>query len=286
MSSAAAIAASPLVEALHEVAASVQQVTVRVMEGRRSIGSGVIWGNEGVIVTNSHVMRGPSATIEDSSGRRLTAQVEKRDAKRDLVALRVPDTWKHAAVPAPTSSIRTGDVVMALGSPFGVPNAVVTGIVHAIGPVEDMEAQSWIQADIRLAPGNSGGPLADVRGRVIGINSMIARGLGLAVPADSVSLFLAGKSDQPTIGVSVQAVAVKHSGSGGGRLGLYVEDVDPNGAAGHAGIRRGDILIGYRERPFRKPADLLVALRSGGPRVRLDVLRGGQQIPIEVNPEQ
>jgi serine protease Do len=84
---------------------------------------------------------------------------------------------------------RVGELVFALGNPFGLNGALATGIVHKIGSVEGLDASTWIQADIRLAPGNSGGPLADSQGRLIGLNSMIARGLGLAVPLRDVERF-------------------------------------------------------------------------------------------------
>lgn len=271
---------TPVAEALSEAAATLRRSTVRILNGRASIGSGVIWRDDGLIITNAHVIRGSRVVVEDSADRRFEARVEARSATRDLAALRIAATGLPVLPKLQSNCLRVGDLVMALGNPLGVPGAVVTGIVHAVGPAEGLEHQPWIQADIRLAPGNSGGPLADARSRVAGINSMIARGLGLAVPSDSVEKFLRGETDQPTIGVAVHAVAVR--GPKETRLGLYVEDVDRGSPAALGGIRMGDILIGHADRPFRKPADLLVVLRSGPPVVALDVLRDNRLISIEV----
>jgi serine protease Do len=280
MTAAALVTSSALANALSHIAEELRRSTVRILNGRESVGSGVVWSDDGLIITNSHVARSRSVVVEDAGGRRFQARVESRNPRRDLAALRVAANGLHQADTIAPFALRTGDLVVALGNPFGVPGAVVTGIVHSVGPVEDLEQQSWIQADIRLAPGNSGGPLADAQGRVVGINSMIARGLGLAVPSDSVKKFLNGEPDQPEIGVSVQPVALR--GPRSGALGLYVSEVTPGGPAARHGIRPGDVLIGYSERPFRRPVDLLVALRSGVSAVNLDVLRGHNRISVQV----
>jgi serine protease Do len=139
-----------------------------------------------------------------------------------------------------------------------------------------------VQADVRLAPGNSGGPLADVQGRVIGINSMVAGGLGLAVPSNAVQRFLGAGGARPRLGVTMQPVVVP-AGGGATLAGLLVLEVAAESAAEAAGLIVGDILIGTGMARFDGPQSLLQALdqaaASGG--LQLDVLRGGRQIRVE-----
>lgn len=162
--------------------------TVKIREGRSGIGTGVIWNGSGVVITNAHVVSGRRVTVETPDGRLFSAHVKVKDSGRDLAALVIeppglPSAATRAGFPRP------GELVFALGNPFGLTGALATGVVHQVGPVEGLGTAAWIQADIRLAPGNSGGPLADSQGRVVGINSMIARGLGLAVPLADVERF-------------------------------------------------------------------------------------------------
>ena len=126
-----------------------------------------------------------------ADGRAFDGVVTARDPRRDLATIAiVPDgsPLTAAAIGHPTD-LRTGDVVIALGHPLGVTGAIAFGVVHVIETRRG--APRWIRADIRLAPGNSGGPLADARGRVVGVNTLIANGLGVAVPATTVARFLA-----------------------------------------------------------------------------------------------
>jgi serine protease Do len=148
----------------------------------------VLWSRDGLIVTNAHVVRG-RVNVVLPGGRAVPARVLARDQECDLAALAID---AHDLVPAETGDsdgLRVGQLVVAVGSPMGLAGAVTAGLIHAIGPRRPA-GPSLIQADLRLAPGNSGGPLADARGRVIGINAMIAGGLALAVPSSLVARFL------------------------------------------------------------------------------------------------
>lgn len=158
--------------------------TVQVLSGRGG-GSGVVWAADGCIVTNAHVAPGQYAEIVDSSGRRWTARIIRRDRERDLAALQAAAGDLPPAEIGDSESLRVGQIVLAIGHPFGITGAVTLGTIHAAG-----ERAQWIQADVRLAPGNSGGILADAAGRVIGINTMIFHGIGLAVPSNEVKRFL------------------------------------------------------------------------------------------------
>ena len=160
---------------------------VQILSGRGG-GSGVIWDARGLIVTNAHVAPGADAGIIDSSGKRSLARVILRDRERDLALLQ-PATDLSLAPPeiGDSDSLRAGQLVLALGNPLGLTGAIAVGIIHAAGP---FPPRNWMQADVRLAPGNSGGILADAGGRVIGITTMIFNGLALAVPSNEVEAFV------------------------------------------------------------------------------------------------
>jgi serine protease Do len=181
----------PLGRELSELASRLRQSTVEVRTGGTGAGSGIIWTEHGLIVTNAHVARTDRATVVLWDGRAFEGHVTARDARRDLATIVIDSgaaVLPAADVGHPTD-LRTGDVVLALGNPLGITGALALGVVHVVetrrgGP-------RWIRADIRLAPGNSGGPLADAHGRVIGVNTLIAGGLGVAVPVTTVARFLA-----------------------------------------------------------------------------------------------
>jgi serine protease Do len=181
----------PLARELDDLASTLRKSTVEVHTHGTGAGSGIIWNDTGLIVTNAHVARAERATVVLSDGRTFDGVVTARDPRRDLATIAiVPDGTPLAAasIGHPTD-LRTGDVVVALGHPLGVTGAIAFGVVHVVETRRG--APRWIRADIRLAPGNSGGPLADVRGRVVGVNTLIAGGLGVAVPVTTVSRFLA-----------------------------------------------------------------------------------------------
>jgi serine protease Do len=168
-----------------ELAERLRAATVQVAAG----GSGVIWGGEGLIVTNAHVAREKQMDVRLPDGNRLRAVLVARDARRDLAALRVDGVRLTPPEIGNSERLQVGQLVMAGGNPLGIRGAVTMGIIHAIGPLR-VRAEDWIQADVSLAPGNSGGILADADGRVIGINTMIFAGLALAVPVNAVARFL------------------------------------------------------------------------------------------------
>lgn len=239
------------------LAERLRRSTVRVFaQPERGGGSGVIWNSDGVILTNSHVARGAEMQVELWDGRRFPGRVTSRDPRGDLAELRISASGLEAAPPGDSSSLRPGELVMAIGNPLGFAGALSTGVIHSIGALPGMGRQSWIRADVRLAPGNSGGPLADARGRVIGINTAIVNGLGVAVPSNAASAFVA-RGPRPALGVTLRPAQV----------GLEILELDPKGAAATASLRTGDILLMSFE-------DLSDALDSGRDVLRLQFFRG------------
>lgn len=258
-------------------AARTQQSTVHVRSGRAGSGSGVIWRPDGLIITNAHVARGSRATVELWDGREFDAEVTASDPQRDLASLRIEASDLPAVTAGDSDALRVGQLVVAVGNPLGISGALTTGIIHAIAPAPSHGRQTWVQADVELLPGNSGGPLADVLGHVIGINSMVAGGLGLAVPSNAVAHFLGNQAGRPRLGITTQPVLVASNGQ---RVpGLVVLEAEPGGAAEAGGLIVGDVLIGANGKAFAGPGDLGAILAQSGPGgvIQLDILHGGRQ---------
>ncbi len=167
------------------LARALRRVSVRVHDERgRGAGSGIVWDTRGIVVTNAHVVRGRTATIELDDGRSVRGDVVHRDDARDLAAVRIPAGIAPLAAGARDSrTLRVGELVVAVGNPLGLTGALTTGLVQRSNA-------RYVVADVKLEPGNSGGALADSSGRVVGINSMVAGGLALAVPSTAVAAFL------------------------------------------------------------------------------------------------
>ena len=258
---------------LGEIAESVRRFTVLVEPGERGNGSGVIWSSDGTIVTNAHVARGRQARVSLWDGRAFAGEVFSRDVRRDLAALRISATGLPAAAVADSSQARPGEVAIAVGNPLGFLGAMTMGVVCGVGPLRGMGSKSWVQADIRLAPGNSGGPLADSRGRVMGINTMVAGRLALAIPSNDVARFLRAGSSVQWLGVAARAVRLPRPEPS--RVGLLLLEVRAKSPAGLASLMAGDILLGTEEAAFSAVDDLALALEGKEPRVlRLRFLRG------------
>ena len=261
-----------------EIAEKLRRSTVLIHAGSRGNGSGVIWSSDGTVITNAHVARGTQISLQLWDGREFQTTVASRDPRRDLAALRIGATNLPSALLADSSQIRPGELAIAIGNPMGFVGALTTGVIQAVGPLPGLGSQSWVQADVRLAPGNSGGPLADARGLVIGINTMVAGRLALAIPSNVVRNFLSAGPSDAWLGVTVHPVRIPRSGAGGGSghtFGLVLLEVEPGGPAFLASLLPGDILLGTEQEAFASAGDLSQALQGAGPRLlRLEFLRG------------
>ncbi len=240
-----------------EVAEALRRATVEVrLPESRGGGSGVIWESDGLVLTNSHVARAERLQVDLWDGRHYEGRVTARDPRRDVAAIRIAARDLPAVAAGDSSALRPGELVIAVGSPLGFSGALSTGVVHSVGPIAGMGRASWIRASVRLAPGNSGGPLADALGRVVGLNTAIVNGLGVALPANAAARLVRDGSP-PMLGVTLQPV----------QSGLLVLGVDPRGAAAASSLRAGDILLGSYE-------ELGDALDAGDEVLRLRFLRG------------
>jgi len=256
-----------------EIAEQLRRSTVLIHSGGRGSGSGVIWSSGGLIVTNAHVVRGANVCVQLWDGREFGAAVASRDPRRDLATLRIAADSLPAASPADSLQLRPGELAIAIGNPMGFVGALTTGVIHAIGPLRTLGSQTWVQASVRLAPGNSGGPLADARGHVIGINTMVAGRLALAIPSNAVRDFVAGGPRSAWLGVAVHPVRLPRAT--GRAFGLVLLEVEPDSPAAQASLMAGDILLGTEERRFQSVEDLAAAIDGQGSRLlRLEFLRG------------
>ena len=243
------------------LAATLRPSTVSVRsEHDRGSGSGVVWSRAGTIVTNAHVARSRTVAIELFDGRRLRGAVVRRDDARDLAEIAVEAGELAAVSVRSPADLRVGEVLVAFGHPLGVPNVLTTGI--AFGP-HRAGSDRFVRADVRLAPGNSGGALADVHGRVVGINSMIAGGLALAIPSDDVRRFLGEALPVSRLGVTLVAVQPA-------RLGAFaVVSIKPGSTAERSGLMLGDVVAGRHIRTLSSAS-------------RVQVVRGGQTLVVPI----
>lgn len=256
-------------EGFGNIVEKLRRATVQVRPHRNAGGSGVIWSGEGQIVTNAHVVEGASGSVEVElwDGRRVAGEVVNRDRRRDLAILQVNASTLPSASSGDSRKLRVGELVIAVGNPFGFIGAASTGVVHQV------DHQAWVISDVRLAPGNSGGPLANAQGEVVGINTMIGGGLAFAVPSRAVARFLSAPTeDDIGLGVVVRPVLVSRSPS---QLGLIVLEVAVQSPAHRASLLQGDILLGAGGKRFDTVQDLESAIQaSRGNILELQFRRG------------
>ena len=193
---ASLLAAAGLARELAAAVDQLRRITVQVRAHGAATGAGILWtGGEsegrGLVITNAHVVRGDRATIELSDGTAARGRLVARDLKRDLAALEFePTSATPSAAVRDSPPPRVGELVIAIGHPGGLVSAVALGIIHGAESPREGRTARWIRADVRLAPGFSGGPLADATGRLVGVNTMMQGSLALAVPAAAVEAWV------------------------------------------------------------------------------------------------
>jgi serine protease Do len=261
---------------------------VLVKAHRHGSGSGVIWSPDGRVITNAHVVEdaGNSRAVEVElwDGRQLTARIVRRDRRADVAMLQVEASGLPCASPGNAQALRVGELVIAVGNPLGFTGAASTGVVH--GVTRESRGRSWVVSQLRLAPGNSGGPLANARGEVVGINTMVSGALAFAIPSDRVMEFSEAPANvQSGFGVVVRPV---YMGSNQ-ELGLAVLEVIPGSAAENVSLLQGDILMGSGGNRFRSVRDLEAAIRVCGDGVlKLQFRRGAseniRQVSVVITP--
>ncbi len=270
-----------------------------------SLGTGLIVGSEGVLVTNAHVVKGAqeiSVVLQD--GREFDAKVSLSDDKTDLAILRVDAEGERlpTATLKPSENLEVGDIVLAIGNPFGVGQTVTSGIVSALArsSLDINDFNFFIQTDAAINPGNSGGPLVAMDGSVIGLNTAIysrsggSLGIGFAIPSEMVQQVIAAEKSgatnasalRPWIGVSGQSVTRDIASSLGlsKPRGVLVAQMHKESPARKAGLEVGDIITAVNGRNINDPAEMKFRLATVGlgDKADLDIIRKGKELTLRM----
>ncbi|MGA9119830.1 MAG: trypsin-like peptidase domain-containing protein [Bacteroidota bacterium] len=260
-------------EGLGEVIERLRRSTVVVRESKRGSGSGVVVDSSGLIVTNAHVAVNANPLVELWDGSKAKAILRARNAEQDLAILQVDDENLPAVKFGDPGAIRSGELVIAVGNPFGFVGAVTTGVVHAVGPMRGLGKRNWVQSAVRLAPGNSGGPLANARGEIVGVNTMLAGGLALAIPAPEVLEFVTAWSRGSSLGIIGRQVPITVNGKL--QAGVVIMEIVKGSSAELAALLPGDIIVGLDGQPLYSKEHLEQHVQgSEGQILRLQFVRG------------
>jgi len=252
------------------------------------LGSGVIVDRDGYVVTNYHVIEDAAQlAVVRPDGTLNAAQLVGADPASDLAVLKIDADGLQPIAFADINDVAVGDVVLAVGNPFGIGHTVTQGIVSAIVRRGTEPIDNFVQTDAAINPGNSGGALIDTAGRLIGINTVIlsrsggSEGIGFAIPVDLVQAVVAtlktkGRVVRSWTGLSTATAAAND--------GALVVAVERNGPADHAGIATGDVIVRVGDKPVRHAQDVnTIAITSEpGTRVAMDLLRNGRHAHVDM----
>jgi len=270
---------------------------------QRSLGSGVIVDPSGLVVTNNHVIEGASAVkISLADKREFEAEIVLKDERSDLTILRIKGANERFPVLefGNSDELQVGDVVLAIGDPFGVGQTVTHGIVSAVArtQVGISDYRFFIQTDAAINPGNSGGALVDAAGRLVGINTAIysrsggSQGIGFAIPANMVRVVVAsakggsGAVKRPWLGAKLQEVTPEIAESMGLKRpsGALVANVASGGPAARAGIRTGDLIVSIDGTLVDDPNafDYRFATKALGGTAQIGLVRQGKEVAVPI----
>ena len=270
-------------------------------ESGEGAGSGVVIAPDGFVLTNNHVVEGaPQVEVSLTDGSVMPAQIVGTDPVTDLAVLRVGANGLPCAELGDSSALRVGQLAIAIGNPYGFSSTVSTGVISALG--RSLRGQSgWlienlIQTDVALNPGNSGGPLVDSRGRVIGINTamiFMAQGLAFAIPVNTAKwvvseLFRHGSIHRAHLGIAGQIRPLNRRIQRYFELttttGIEIISVEENGPAFRAGLRVGDIIVKVNGESVANVDDIhrLLTRQPAGSQVHLTILRAGERRDLPV----
>ena len=286
--SSAALAAVRMIE-------GVQRSVVQVRSSGQGVGAGVIWPGDGLVLMNHHVVSGRrrrgNIRVALRDGRTLEADVVKSGLDLDLALLRLEGDYGDlpAAPVGDSDALRVGELVYAIGHPWGSVGAVSAGIVGGVGELRGSGRNSsarYVRSDVALAPGNSGGPLLNARGEVVAINAMIFGLMALSIPSNAAEAWVAGER-RPRLGIEVLPVELPaFLRREAGTTGLVIAGVETGGVADRAGLLVGDVLLAIAGKPLGEAKTLLETVAHAGDVVSLRVMRGGKIRVMEARLEK
>ncbi|BCX79553.1 Do family serine endopeptidase [Campylobacter sp. 19-13652] len=258
-----------------------------------SLGSGVIISNDGYIITNNHVIDGAeeiNVTLAND-GMEYQAKLIGTDEKTDIAVIKIDAKDLPSIKMADSSKLLEGDVVFAIGNPFGVGESVTQGIISALNKdnIGLNQYENFIQTDASINPGNSGGALVDTRGALVGINTAILsrsggnNGIGFAIPSNMVKqiatqLITTGKIERGYIGVGISNLNRKQKEIYQNKDGALINSVEAGSPADQAGIKRGDLIIKIDQTPIKNVTDLknTIAAKPAGSNIKVEFERAGK----------
>ncbi len=256
-----------------EAVEQLRRSTVVIVTRGRGGGSGIVVDAGGVIVTNAHVVPAANVQVQLWDGQTREGRVIASGGGIDLALLMIAPGGLTPASLAKAEAVRPGDFVIAVGNPFGFIGAVTTGIIKGIGTVRGLGNTDYLQSAIRLAPGNSGGPLANAAGEVIGVNSMVIGSTALAIPSLAVREYVNRTRVETSLGVIGRKVPLMLNGTL--RIGLVLLEIQRGSSAEDAALLPGDIIMGVNDQPFLATTNIDGIFKSQGERVlKVQFVRG------------
>lgn len=286
-----------------EVQKKVSDRRTRERRTQAGTGSGFIISSDGFIITNNHVVENAeSIKVSFVDGRKVSAEIKGADPSTDIAVLKIDETGLKAMPLADSSTLQVGQIAIAIGNPMGLQYTVTAGVVSALG--RTLRASNGrliddvIQTDAALNPGNSGGPLVNSRGQVIGVNTAViasAQGLCFAISSNLAAqiagqLILHGKIRRAQLGIAAHPVNLSSRMIAANKLsvqtGVYVYETVPDGNFYNTELHIGDIIIAFDDKPVASvdALHLLLSEKQIGKRITVDVLRGGRKVVVEVIP--